>query len=78
MFLLGLGLPRFMANDGGNFGRAMAYGLEIAVGVGLGYVIGSWIDRRFRTEPWGLLVSIAIGFAAGMYLLVKDSVRNEK
>jgi len=64
-------------NDGG-WGKSLAYGFEIAVGTGLGAVIGSWIDRHRGTEPWGLLIGVLLGCAAGMYLLLKDYNRLNK
>ena len=59
-------------NDDGGLGKGLTYGFEICVGTGLGAVIGSWIDRHHGTGPWGLLVGILLGCAAGMYLLLKD------
>jgi F0F1-type ATP synthase assembly protein I len=67
-----------MADNNSNIGRGLAYGLEIAVGAGLGYFAGQWIDRRYRTEPWGMVVCVMLGLAAGMYLLIKDAIRDEK
>src|SRR3954464_3204684 len=51
-------------DDGGSdLGRNLAYGLEIAVGVTLGYFIGNWFDRRHGSAPWGLLVGVMLGLA---------------
>ena len=62
-----------MAADGdGGWGKALAYGFEIAVGTGLGAACGTWIDRRYGLSPWGLLIGLLLGCAAGMYLLLKD------
>ena len=30
----------------------------------VGFFVGSWLDRRFRTEPWLGLAGLAVGFAA--------------
>lgn len=68
-----------MASDGDrNSGPTLAQGFEIVVGVGLGYLLGSWFDRRFHTAPWGLYVAIMLGCAAGMYQLIRDSMRSNK
>jgi F0F1-type ATP synthase assembly protein I len=61
-----------------NWGKLAAVGLELAVGVGLGAVIGTWIDRKYKTDPWGILIGTGIGFAAGMYLLVKAALAANK
>ena len=64
--------------DQPNWGRLAATGLEVAVGVGLGYVIGSWFDHKYHTDPWGVLIGAAIGFAGGTYLLLKETIRANK
>ena len=58
-----------------NWGRYLGIGLEIAIGVALGYVIGAWIDRRWDSSPWGVLAGTMIGLAGGLYLLIKDAIR---
>ena len=65
-------------DDKGDLGRNLAHGLEVAVGVGLGYLIGNWLDKRYGCKPWGLTVGVMLGAAAGMYLLIKDSIRESK
>jgi F0F1-type ATP synthase assembly protein I len=68
-----------MANqEDGNFGRGLGYGLQIGVGVTLGYIIGSWIDRRHGSAPWGLVIGVSLGLASGMYLLIRDGIRMNK
>jgi len=64
--------------DDGNLGRNLAYGLEIAVGVTLGYLGGGWFDRHHGTAPWGLLIGVMLGLASGMYLLIKDAISMNK
>jgi len=65
-------------DDDGNWGRYLGIGLEIAVGVGVGYFIGSWLDRRNGWNGTGTLVGVMLGLAAGMYLLIKDAIRINK
>ena len=64
-------------NENG-LGKAMAYGLELAVGVALGYFVGIWLDKRFGTTPWGLTIAVLLGLAAGMYPLVKEAMRPDQ
>ncbi len=35
---------------------------------------GYWVDGRFGTRPWGLLVGVSIGIVGGLYNLVRDSM----
>jgi F0F1-type ATP synthase assembly protein I len=58
-----------------DWGKVAGVGFEIAVGVGLGALVGTFVDRRFHTKPWGLLVCVMLGVAAGMYLLIKEAIR---
>jgi len=65
-------------DDRGGWGRGLASGFEVAVGVGLGTFVGAWWDRHHGTGPWGLLVGLLFGCAAGMYILIKDANRRNK
>ena len=68
-----------MANDdGGGWGKGLSYGFEIAVGAGLGTLVGRWWDKSHGSAPWGLLIGLLVGVAAGMYLLLKDVSRMNK
>ena len=49
--------------------------MEVAVGVGLGAAVGYWIDQKFNAKPWGVLVGASLGFASGMYLLIKEAMK---
>ncbi|MBV8781436.1 MAG: AtpZ/AtpI family protein [Phycisphaerae bacterium] len=58
--------------------RGLSHGLEVAIGVGIGYFGGNWFDHRFNSKPWGLLVGVLLGCAAGLYLLIKEATASEK
>jgi F0F1-type ATP synthase assembly protein I len=62
-------------NENSNWGKYLGMGLETAVGVGLGYIVGAWLDRRYHWAPWGVTVGTLLGVAAGMYLLIKEAMR---
>lgn len=65
------------SNDS-NWGRFAGHGLNMAVGVLLGYFIGQWLDTRYGWKSRGVLVGTMLGFAGGMYLFVKDAIRINK
>lgn len=65
-------------NDDQNWGKYVGIGLQILVGVALGYFVGTWLDRRYGWEPWGVMVGSMLGLAGGMYLLIKDAIRINK
>jgi F0F1-type ATP synthase assembly protein I len=61
-----------------NWGRYVGIGLEIAVGVALGYFVGGWLDKRYGWNGYGVLGGVMLGIAAGMYLLIRDAIRINK
>jgi len=66
-------------SDDRNWGRFASSGLEIAAGIGLGAAVGYWIDKkRGASNPWGLLIGCCVGFAAGMYLLIREALKSNK
>ena len=67
-------------NDGGsqqdpNWGKHLGVGLQMLVGVGLGYLVGAWLDRRYGWYPWGVVIGCSLGTASGLYLLIKEALR---
>ena len=55
--------------------RHSGVGLELA-GATAGFaLIGYWIDRRYQTGPWGVLVGVILGLVGGLYNLVKQSLQ---
>ena len=61
-----------------NWGQFLGSGMQVLVGVGLGVVIGQWLDRKFGWAPWGVVVGCMLGTASGMYLLIRDTIRMNK
>jgi F0F1-type ATP synthase assembly protein I len=58
--------------------HGLASGLQILVGVGLGLLVGQWLDKRYGWSPWGTTVGAMLGVSAGLYLLIKDALRMNK
>lgn len=56
---------------------AMAMGLrlssELVAGVIVGTVLGWGFDRLFSTSPWGLIVLMLCGFAAGVINVMRSA-----
>ena len=70
--------PQKSQADESHFGKFATVGLEIAVGAGLGALIGTWLDRKWHSDPWGVVIGTFIGIAAGMYLLIKEANKANK
>lgn len=48
------------------FGLFLTLGIQLAAAVIVFYFIGSWIDKRFSTEPAFTLIGIMLGTVGGL------------
>lgn len=55
--------------------RYSGLGLELVGAVGALAAVGYWIDRRFDSSPWGVLVGAGIGIVGGMWNLIREGLR---
>lgn len=46
--------------------RYASLGLELGISVLIGLFGGRWIDGRFDTAPWGMLIGMVLGLTAGV------------
>ncbi len=56
-----------------NLGRAFRMSTEFVAGVIAGGGLGWLLDRWLGTSPWGLIVFLMLGFAAGIYNVMRAS-----
>jgi F0F1-type ATP synthase assembly protein I len=54
--------------------RLAGLGLELAGAVAGFTLIGWWVDRRFETSPWGVIIGVVLGLVGGMYNLIRSSL----
>jgi ATP synthase protein I len=52
-------------------GLALRYGAEFGASVFVGLLMGLGIDTFFGTEPWGLLIMLGFGLAAGVLGVIR-------
>jgi hypothetical protein len=50
-------------------------GFEVVGTVAGGALVGYWIDRHYKSAPWGLLIGSVLGLLAGLYNLVREALR---
>lgn len=46
-------------------GRVGAIGLELAIGIAIGFFGGRWLDGKLGTAPWLMWIGLAVGLLAG-------------
>jgi F0F1-type ATP synthase assembly protein I len=57
-------------------GSLSTVGLTMALSIAIGVAVGYYLDKRFGTEPWFLLIFFGLGVAAAfrnLYRLYKKS-----
>jgi ATP synthase protein I len=52
---------------------ALRLGADFVAGVVVGAAIGWGIDRLFGVSPWGLIVFVLLGFAAGVLSVLRSA-----
>ena len=70
-----------MVADGGSnrsIMNLMAVGTVLVACVVLGFLLGSYLDRRLGTSPWLVVAGVTLGTAAGFVGLFRTVSRNLK
>jgi ATP synthase protein I len=60
-------------SDAGGIGRAMRLSTEFIGGVVAGALLGWVVDRLLGTSPWGLIILLMLGFAAGIMNVMRGA-----
>ncbi|MHC4697842.1 MAG: AtpZ/AtpI family protein [Planctomycetota bacterium] len=54
--------------------RHSGIGIEFAAAVAGFGLVGYWIDRHYKTDPWGVVIGAALGLVGATYNLVRESL----
>ena len=57
--------------DASGLARGLQFTAEFAAGIVVGAAIGWLMDRWLGTRPWGMIVWLLLGFAAGVLNLMR-------
>ena len=49
----------------------LSVGSMLVAGIVLGWFAGSWLDSRYGTDPWGLVIGVVLGSVAGFMELFR-------
>ena len=64
-------MPEERKEQDNPWGFALGAGSELVVSVLLGFFAGRWLDGRFGTAPWLMLVGALTGISLGLYQLIR-------
>ena len=59
--------------------KSSAIGIQFAISIAIGAWGGNWLDKKFDTAPWLLLIGVLFGAAAGfrdLYRLAKKQAED--
>ena len=76
--------PQKKAGRGvGNFSRAFLLagplfgsGIQLAAAVVFFFFVGRWLDGKFGTDPWLMLLGALIGAGGGLYNFIRIAIRS--
>ena len=61
------------STDYSGFARGMRLSAELVGGVVIGFILGWLFDRWLGTSPWGVIVFLLLGFAAGVLNVMRSA-----
>ena len=50
---------------------ASTLGIEIALSIGIGLYAGYWLDKKYGTEPWLMLLFFFFGIGAAIKAVIR-------
>lgn len=59
------------SSDLSGLGKALRFSAEFIAGIVAGFGVGWAIDNVVGTSPWGMIVGLLLGFAAGMLNIMR-------
>jgi ATP synthase protein I len=63
--------PASRPGDSSAMARGFRLSTELVAGVFVGAVLGWFLDRALGISPWGLIVFVLLGFAAGVLNVIR-------
>ncbi|HPU84513.1 MAG TPA: AtpZ/AtpI family protein [Candidatus Latescibacteria bacterium] len=52
----------------------LSLGIQLALIVVASVIIGRWVDQRYGTGPWGVLIGAVFGTGSGLYHFIRTAL----
>ncbi|HED07972.1 MAG TPA: AtpZ/AtpI family protein [Ignavibacteria bacterium] len=62
-------------NDLRTLGNYLGLGMQLAVTVAVMVLLGYWLDNKFNTSPWLLIIFSFLGIASALYNFLKTVIK---
>jgi F0F1-type ATP synthase assembly protein I len=66
--------PEWKRTSASAAGEVMGVGLQFAASILLFLFAGRWLDERWGTSPWLLIVGVFVGASAGFFAMYRQLV----
>lgn len=63
--------PDSDSNRGGNLAKFSGVGLQMLATIGICTWLGTWLDGRYESGPWGTVVLTLLGVFLAMYQVIR-------
>lgn len=71
-------MPREREGVARDLYRYSGLGMQFAATVGVFALLGRWLDTRAGASPWFLIAGVFLGFALGLYSMVRKLPSSSK
>ncbi|PJA98660.1 MAG: F0F1 ATP synthase subunit [Ignavibacteriales bacterium CG_4_9_14_3_um_filter_30_11] len=61
-----------------SIGNYLGLGMQLAATVGAMVFLGYWLDGKFKTSPWLILIFSFLGIASGLYNFLRTVIQPPK
>lgn len=53
---------------------ALTFGITSAISIYLGFLGGSWLDRRLGTNPWLMFLGVILGIVTSFRVMLRETL----